>query len=468
MLHSLLLSLVVFGGEWRAGVGVANITPTTPMWMSGYAARTRPAEGKLTDLWTKVVLLGNEKGPQAVVMAYDLVGVDHEIGDSLAKLAMDALKLPREAVLINCSHTHSGPVVGGNLAPMYSLDSSQSSLVARYAGYLHVQTKAALEEAMRDFAPAKLSFADDQATFAVNRRNNVEAEAEMLRSTNALKGPVDHRVRVLAIERPDGSLRAAVYSYACHATVLSGQEWCGDYPGYAAIAFEKRHPGSVAIFLQGCGADQNPLPRRKVELAEQYGAMLADGVDRAFSKPRRSISPGVTFRSFERIPLYFESTPTPADLDADEASKNKYLAARAHILRRQLIEFGKIDDHYPYPVMIWRLGKELSWTALGGEVVVDYSLRLKKELGDDFWVLGYSHDVMAYIPSERVLKEGKYEGRDSMLYYGLPSAWKTGVEEAVVGSVKRQVDLMNALDVKAVLPRLSLNGAITRVPRAGG
>ena len=109
-------------------------------------------------------------------------------------------------------------------------------------------------------------------------------------------------------------------------------------------------------------------------------------------------------------------------------------------------------NHYQYPVMTWRLGKELTWAALGGEVVVDYSLRLKRELGDDLWVLGYSHDVMAYIPSERVLKEGRYEGKDSMVYYGLPSAWKEGVEEAVIGSVKRQVELMNSLTGGNVKP----------------
>lgn len=452
MLQALLLSIFIFGAEWRAGVGVANITPTTPMWMSGYASRARPAEGKLTDLWVKAVLLGDEKGPQAVVIAYDLVGVDHQTGEDLAKTAMEVLKLPREAVLVNCSHTHSGPVVGGNLAPMYSLDSMQAGLVERFGADLQAKTKSAIEAAANDFAPATLSFADDAATFAVNRRNNPEPKIEEIRATNSLQGPVDHRVRLLAIHRPNGNLRALLYSYACHATVLSGFEWCGDYPGYAAIALENRHPGAVAVFMAGCGADQNPLPRRKVELARQYGAMLADGVDRAFAKPRKPVAPGVTFRSFERIPLHFAAVPSAADLDEAEASKNKFEAARARLLKRQLTTNGKVDDHYPFPVMTWRLGKELTFVSLGGEVVVDYSLRLKRELGDDLWVLGYSHDVMAYIPSERVLREGRYEGKDSMLYYGLPSAWKEGVEEAVVGSVKRQIELMNSLAEGNVKP----------------
>ena len=91
---------------------------------------------------------------------------------------------------------------------------------------------------------------------------------------------------------------------------------------------------------------------------------------------------------------------------------------------------------YPYPVQVWRLGPELTWVALGGEVMVDYSLRLKKELGlGKTWVAGYSNDVMAYIPSLRVLKEGGYEGGGAMVYYGLPSPWAPRVEEDIVTAV---------------------------------
>ena len=78
---------------------------------------------------------------------------------------------------------------------------------------------------------------------------------------------------------------------------------------------------------------------------------------------------------------------------------------------------------------------------LGGEVVVDYSLRLKTELGEgNTWIAGYSNDVMAYIPSERVLKEGGYEGAGAMVYYGLPSPWSEEVEEAIIRTVDRLAD----------------------------
>ena len=69
-------------------------------------------------------------------------------------------------------------------------------------------------------------------------------------------------------------------------------------------------------------------------------------------------------------------------------------------------------------------------------MVVDFSLRLKAELGrQTTWVAGYANDVMAYIPSERVLKEGGYEGDSSMIYYQQPSKWKAGLEDQIVGTI---------------------------------
>jgi hypothetical protein len=86
---------------------------------------------------------------------------------------------------------------------------------------------------------------------------------------------------------------------------------------------------------------------------------------------------------------------------------------------------------------VWRFGDQLTWVALGGEVVIDYNRRLKKELGGKgpVWVTGYANDVMAYIPSERVLKEGGYEGDTSQVPYGMPAKWGPGIENKIVAKV---------------------------------
>ena len=117
-----------------------------------------------------------------------------------------------------------------------------------------------------------------------------------LRQLGQLKGPVDHEVPVLCVREPDGKVRAVVFGYACHATVLSFYQWCGDYPGFAQLELEKRYPGATALFHAGCGADQNPLPRRTVDLAEGYGKQLADAVDQIVKAPMARREPAARTR----------------------------------------------------------------------------------------------------------------------------------------------------------------------------
>lgn len=62
---------------------------------------------------------------------------------------------------------------------------------------------------------------------------------------------------------------------------------------------------------------------------------------------------------------------------------------------------------------MWQLGGKLRFVALTGEPVVDYALRFKSELGwQDTWVSGYNNELLCYVPSERVLQEGHYEGTE--------------------------------------------------------
>jgi hypothetical protein len=91
-------------------------------------------------------------------------------------------------------------------------------------------------------------------------------------------------------------------------------------------------------------------------------------------------------------------------------------------------------------VQVWQFGSGLTLIALGGEMVVDYALRFKAEYGwEDTWVAGYSNDVMGYVPSLRVLKEGGYEGGDAMVNYGRPGPWGETVEDAIAGKVAELV-----------------------------
>ena len=187
----------------------------------------------------------------------------------------------------------------------------------------------------------------------------------------------------------------------------------------------------------GRGADQNPLPRRTVRLAEEYGHQAATGAEAALNAGLKRIEPALDVR-YAEIDLPFGAMPTRLQLETDSRSSDRYVAQRAKLLLGQWDREGGIKATYPYPVQVWRLGRGMQWVLLGGEVVVDYSLRLKNELGaGTTWVSAYCNDVMAYVPSRRVLDEGGYEGGGAMLYYGLPAPWGPEVEERIVKEVHR-------------------------------
>ncbi len=421
--------------SWKAGLATEVITPTKPMWMSGYASRTKPAEGKVHDLWAKALCLEDGSGHRSLLITLDLVGVDRETALGIRQRIAQKHKIALGAVTLACSHTHSGPVVGNTLRAMYFLPREQAILIDEYTQWLSHRIEAVAARAVRELGPAVFKQGRGSVDFAVNRRNNKEVDVPKLREEGKLVGPVDHDVPVLGVYDPAGGLKGIVFGYACHATVLPFYEWCGDYPGFAMAQLQERHPGVVALFWAGCGADQNPLPRRSVELAKSYGNRLAGAVEGVLSKPMKPITGPLKVKATEVL-IPFAKVPSREALLTMKASKDKFEVGRADHLLAKLATEGSIKGEYPYPISVWTLGDGPSWVWLGGEVVVDYSLRLKREHPKaNPWVGGYANDVMAYIPSLRVLNEGGYEGATSMVYYGQPSSWGPSVEEKIVQAV---------------------------------
>ena len=165
--------------------------------------------------------------------------------------------------------------------------------------------------------------------------------------------------------------------------------------------------------------------------------MLAAAVEEVLRTRMRPIAPHLT-TEFQFIDLDYERPLSESQLRAS-AGKGRYEGRRARRLLEQLKQGKPLAGSYPYPVQAWRLGKNQLWIGLGGEVVVDYSLRLKATYGPQTWVTGCANDVMAYIPSQRVWQEGGYEA-GAFSVYGLPTdRWAPGAEERIAACVDRLV-----------------------------
>jgi hypothetical protein len=312
---------------------------------------------------------------------------------------------------------------------MFDFTADDLRQATAYSRKLTGQLVGVVGAAIADLSPARLDVGHGKAGFAINRR---EPTAQGVRIGLNPKGPIDHDVPVVRITAPDGKLRAVLFGYACHNTTLGGDMYQvnGDYAGFAQIELEKALPGATAMFLELCGADQNPSPRGKVEHAAEYGKTLAGEVGRLLAGELRPVRPPVR-TAYELIRLDF-APHDRAKFEADAKSTNRYLRGRAEWMLKAY-DASRPVRQLEYPVQAVRLGDDLTLIALGGEVVVDYALRLKRELPkENLIVAGFSNDVMCYIPSRRVLREGGYEPVESMIYYGQPGPFAQSVEEKVI------------------------------------
>lgn len=389
--------------SWKAGFGSRVITPEKGIWMAGYAARNKPAEGKAQDLFAKALLLEDETGTRQLIVTLDLIGVPQGVRRRIAARVEEAHGLPPAALLLNASHTHSGPELRRSPKPP-SKEELQETKVRdawEYTQKLEADILAVVDQAYRDLRPARLTWNQARCGFAMNRRRDYTLPEDHPNAKKAPNpaGPVDHAVPALRVESPEGEARGVLFGYACHNTCLGFYQWCGDYAGYAQEYLEAHRPGFTAMYVAGCGGDQNPYPRRSgvvpgisdLELAQQHGRSLANAVEMAMTANPIGIE-GPLRQAYEEVSLSYEDASRPA---------------------------------HAYPVQVLQFGKELSLIALGSEVVVDYSLRLKQALAGPggVWVAGYSNDYAGYIPSTRIQEEGGYEAA---------TGWARGIEEIIV------------------------------------
>ncbi|MBX7210584.1 MAG: neutral/alkaline non-lysosomal ceramidase N-terminal domain-containing protein [Verrucomicrobiaceae bacterium] len=436
------------------GVAKIDITPDYAVRLSGYGNRREESEGIEQHIWAKTLVFGGDAEKPAVLITVDNCGIPDAMRRELvARLAKKGVEEDRLA--ISFSHTHCGPCLAGALVNIFSMDipPAHQANIDRYSRELTDKLERVVLAALADRKPARVSWAVGSASFARNRRA-------------AWGGPVDHALPVMFVHGADGALRAVFANYACHATTLSFNKLHGDWPGTAMVGIERDHPGAVALIGIGCGADQNPHPRGTVELAVQHGEEVAKEVTRLLGAPHKSIGGKIEAR-VKAMTLPLDTLPTREMLQKDAASKTPNVAYIAQKNLARLDRGEKLPTELPYRVQVWNFGADLAMVFLPGEVTVDYGLRIKTEFdASRLWIDAYSNDALCYIPSQRVLDEGGYEGGGAMVYYDRPAKFTAGVEEKIIAAVHelmpREFSAMYRADVPPKPPALSMTSIKTR------
>lgn len=419
-------------GRMEVGVARVDITPEGPIRLAGYGNRNKTeSEGVIHRLGAKALAFGSDAQGTSILITVDLIGIPGHITAKLAEQLSKKIGIDPAQLAIFASHTHGGPEVGHLLNVLqYRGDTFSDSLlalsqmvhIAQYADQLSQKLEQVALAAMKDRSPALVSWGQGQAGFAQNRRTP--------------GGPVDPSLPLLRITDPAGKLRAVLVNYACHGTTLEGDvnQVHGDWMSEAQRLIEANHPGAIAMVSIGCGADADPQPRGKREHMILHGQEISNNVDKLLASPLHPLSvPPVGRIKWVRLP--FADVPTVPELikqTEDKSAKGYY----ARLALDRIARGHAIPVDLSYPVQTWTFGNELAMINLAGEVVVDYSVRLKNELGAErLWINAYANDAPCYIASRRVIREGGYEAEGSMYYYDKPSPFVEEVEDSIIAAV---------------------------------
>lgn len=428
----LALAPICTGEEavYEVGVAKIDVTPGYPIRLNGFGGRRDESEGVTQRIWAKAIAIGSDEAKPAVLITLDSLGVREEMVNEVARRLQEKAGIERDRVAVTFSHSHTTPKLTNVCDTIFSspISPEHQAHIDQYTAELTDAMEKVALDALADRKPSTLSWAVGKVSFAVNRRPQ--------------GGPVDHDLPILVVKSADdGAVRAICLSYACHCVTLSDNKISGDWSGYAQEAIERTHPGIIALVSIGCGSDSNPssgVTGSNTAAAADQGAQICDEVDRLLVGTLKPVSGELTAAlSHIDIPL----NPVPAKEELEKlAAAGGAPGYNAEYQLAKLQRGETLQASLDYPVQTWAFGDSLAMVFLAGEVCADYSLRLKAELDPErIWMHGYSNDFCAYIPSERLLKEGGYGGGAEVVYFALPNTIATGVEEKIIGQVHAQI-----------------------------
>lgn len=227
-------------GQLRAGAAKIDVThPGSPT--------------RNESLYVKALVLTDDV-TTGVIITVDAVAIG-EIGpiknDYLPKVRAQLEKefqINPDRVLVNASHCHG--IVCDDVAE---------------------KTIEAVRQARDKLVPVKVGVGiGHEDRIMENRRIKLKSGREAdVRHAYALPpdeeiagvGPVDPQIGVLRLDNLAGETVAIVYNFACHPIQgVPGGTNTADLTGFASRVIEDNlSPGAIALFIQGCGGDINPI-----------------------------------------------------------------------------------------------------------------------------------------------------------------------------------------------------------------
>ncbi len=386
------------------GMSKAIITPPLGMELAGYGQQ-RASESVLDELELRAFWFQEEAtGQAACLITADLLGFSDTLTPAIRNELAERFGIRPEAILLAASHTHSGPQTCENAARAGG--PPDPDYIRQLRGWL----VEAVAEAREKTQPVTLHVGRGKLSgYAINRRVLVDGVAVMAPNP---EGKRDDEVTVLTCrEEATGSVRAVLFHYTCHPTVMGDLRITGDYPGAARRHVEQAFEGACAGFLPGCFGDVRPdctVMGRKAfrrgipEDVAAFGKALGEEIVRVVNETTEPLTP----RLFARA----ESVVLPLAMEPEQ----------------RILSLQRLD-----------LAAELTLVAMGGEICVDYGDFIKAQRPPGGAIpIGYANGMIGYIASARLFPEGGYEPDTSHEVFDLPSPFQPSIEPILQEAIR--------------------------------
>jgi hypothetical protein len=438
------------GSPLRAGFAAVKITPPLGTALSGFGERDfdpAGAQGVHDDLYARVLYLaqGNQ---EAMIIGFDLLFFSREESDRFKAAIGNMTGLGPNEILLNTSHTHTGPKVGN----WYYTASDPL-----YLRELEKDMVAAAAEAKQSAREVNLWAGETRTDVPLSRRRLL-ADGTAAFAPNPA-GPVYDFLPFVLFKSDDGSPVCLLFSVACHPSTIKGDELAyfisADFPGAAAAEIDKFLGSPAALFLQGAGGDAKPsvigqdLDQWRGgnwEDVTAVGRMIASEIQGALATGLKEVVPRLNTVLVE-IGLPIAPLPTREELTSIlERPESKAEGAPVHLrVRRTWAEeqIARLDRGYglrtEVPVLVQgiQLGRGLRIIGIEGELVAELGVLIRDFYGDGItFPLGYSNGAQMYLPTSRMIQEGGYEV-ESFWEYRQPAPLAPGLENLFLDGLEK-------------------------------
>lgn len=433
----------------EAGFARIDITPPMGIHLSGYYEARRAAS--VHDPLLASVCAFRDGDSLALLISLDLIGVRQELMDNLRLAVGKAVGLAREQVFIACTHTHTGPVTGGDLFPPDPLYNSRlGSLLAQAAAL-----------AVNDLSPCRLHTAVEQVPgIAFIRRFRMKDGS--VRTNPGIGNPdiaypmgqPDERLGLVRIVR-EGKPEILVLNFAVHADVVGGggalsssandTAISADFPGFLREALEGALPGCRVLFLNGAEGDTNHIdvhaapdtPMNGYAVARHMARCLAAGALRAYTHAKHADDGGVDAAETELWVRVNKGRPEDLprarqivqwhsegrdDLIPETGMGITMLVAEA----QRMIDTEDMPDQVPLRMTALRVGS-VCIAGIPGEPFTEIGRHVLETSPCAMQLVACcANGYQGYFPTQDAYDEGGYEARSS--------SFCPGVGEMVAGA----------------------------------